>query len=166
VPGPQATPEYAREAAAAGAGAIPHLTAASKRCLDEAQRQSRHLDDNHVGTEHIVLGVLAADPGIAGILARNGITENLLRGQLPQEPGPSPDGHIPLTSRALMILGLARSAAAGDNGEIAPRHLMLGVVAESRDWRKRGFDGPHHLEQAAAAAGTSLATIQSALSGP
>jgi hypothetical protein len=38
---------------------MKHLTAASKRCLDEAQRQSRQLDDDHVGTEHIVLGVLA-----------------------------------------------------------------------------------------------------------
>jgi ATP-dependent Clp protease ATP-binding subunit ClpA len=156
VPGPRATPEYAREAAAAAA--MKHLTAASKRCLDQAQRQSRHLDDNHVGTEHIVLGVLAADRDIAEMLALNGITETMFRAQLFEEPGPSPDGHIPLTSRALMILGLARSAAAADGGAISPKHLMLGVIAESSDWRRRGFDGPHHLEQAAAAAGTSLAT--------
>jgi Clp amino terminal domain, pathogenicity island component len=169
VPGPGATPEYAREAVAAAAAAMEDLTAVSKRCLDEAQRQSRQLDDNHVGTEHIVLGVLAADRDIAGMLALNGITETVFRAQLFEEPGPSPDGHIPLTSRALMILGLARSAAAGDGGgggAICPRHLMLGVIAESSDWRRRGFDGPHHLEQAAAAAGTSLATIQFILSRP
>src|SRR5580658_7127228 len=164
VPGPRATPEYAREAIAAASAAMEHLTAASKRCLDEAQRQSRQLDDNHVGTEHIVLGVLAADRDIAGMLARSGITETVFRAQLFEEPGPSPDGHIPLTLRAQMILGLARSAAADDGGAISPRHLILGVIAESSDWRKRGFDGPHHLEQAAAAAGTSLATIQSILS--
>jgi ATP-dependent Clp protease ATP-binding subunit ClpA len=164
VPGPRATPEYGREAIAAAAAAMEHLTAASKRCLDEAQRQSRQLDDNHVGTEHIVLGVLAADRDIAGMLARNGITETVFRSQLFEEPGPSPDGHIPLTLRAQMILGLARSAAADDGGAISPRHLMLGVIAESGDWRRRGFDGPHHLDQAAAAAGTSLAAIQSILS--
>lgn len=62
-----------------------------------------------------------------------------------------------------MILGLARSAAADDGGAISPRHLMLGVIAESNDWRRRGFDGPHHLEQAAAAAGTTLAAVQSVL---
>ena len=44
-----------------------------------------------------------------------------------------------------------------------PRHLMLGVIAESSDWRKRGFDGPHHLAQAAEAAGTSLTRIGSVL---
>ena len=166
MPGPRATPEYAREAIAAAAAAMAHLTAASMRCLDEAQRQSRQLDDNHVGTEHIVLGVLAADRDIAGMLARNGITETVFRSQLFEEPGPSPDGHIPLTLRAQMILGLARSAATADDdsGAITPRHLMLGVIAESSDWRKRGFDGPHHLDQAAAAAGTSLAAIQSILS--
>ncbi len=164
MPGPQATPEYAREATTAAAAAMEHLTAASKHCLDEAQQQSRQMDDNHVGTEHIVLGVLTAERGIAGLLASHGITEKVFRAQLFEEPGPSPDGRIPLTSRALMILGLARSAAAGDGGAISPRHLMLGVVAESRDWRRRGFDGPHHLEQAATAAGTSLATIESALS--
>jgi ATP-dependent Clp protease ATP-binding subunit ClpA len=163
---PVQTPAPVREAAAAADAAMTHLTAASKRCLDEAQRQSRQLQDNHVGTEHIVLGVLAADRDIAAMLASAGITETVFRAQLFDEPGPSPDGHIPLTARALMILGLAQSAAAGDGGAISPRHLMLGVIAESSDWRSRGWDGPHHLDQTAAAAGTSLATIQSILSRP
>jgi ATP-dependent Clp protease ATP-binding subunit ClpA len=159
VPGPRATPEYAREAIAAGARAMEHLTADSQRCLDAAQTQSRQLDDNHVGTEHIVLGVLATDREIADTLAGIGITADVFRAQLFDEPGPSPDGKIPLTVRAQMILGFAQSAAADDGGAISPRHLMLGVIAESGDWRERGFDGPHHLAQAAEAAGTSLAAI-------
>lgn len=61
---------------------------------------------------------------------------------------------------------LAQAAAAADGGEISPRHLMLGVVAESRDWRQRGFDRPHHLEEAATAAGTSLPEIESILLRP
>lgn len=81
MPGPAATPEYAREAIAAGTRAMEHLTAASKRCLDAAQAQSRQLDDNHVGTEHIVLGVLATDRQIAGTLAKTGITEDIFRAQ-------------------------------------------------------------------------------------
>jgi ATP-dependent Clp protease ATP-binding subunit ClpA len=164
--GPRATPEYAREAAAASALAMEHLTAASKRCLDEAQCQSRRLADDHVGTEHIVLGVIATDPGVAGVLARNGVTEEVFRDQLFAEPGPSPTGHIPLTPRAQMILGLARSAATGEGDMITPKHLMLGVIAESQDWQRRGFDGPQHLSKAAATAGTSLATLRSALSAP
>ena len=165
VPGPRATPEYAREAIAAGSEAVKHLTAASRQCLDAAQAQSRQLDDNHVGTEHIVLGVLAADRDIAAALAKAGVTQSVFRAQLLDEPGPSPEGTIPLTVRAQMILGFAVSAAASDGGAISPRHLMLGVIAESRDWRQRGFDGPHHLEQAATAAGTNLAGIETVLLG-
>jgi hypothetical protein len=112
------------------------------------------------------LGVFAADPAIAGILAHDGVTEDLFRAQLYDEPGPSPEGRIPLRPRAQMVLAFARSVASGDAGAITPRHLMLGVIAESRDWRQRGFDWPHHLEQAATAAATSLVTIESALSGP
>lgn len=163
MPGPRATPEYTREAIAAGTEAMKHLTAASKQCLDAAQTQSRQLDDNHVGTEHIVLGVLAIDREIADKLAKSGITETVFRVQLFDEPGQSPKGKIPLTVRAQMILGFAQFAAAGNGGAISPKHLMLGVIAESRDWRKRGFDGPHHLEDAATAAGTNLAKIESIL---
>lgn len=166
MPGPRATRGYARMAAAAAAEAANQLTPAGKRCLDEAEQQSRQLDDNHVGTEHIVLGVLAGDRGTADKLARHGLTQSVFRAQLFAEPGPSPHGHIPLTPRAQMVLGFARGAAAYDGGAISPKHLILGVIAESRDWRSRGFDGPHHLEQAAAAVGTSLATIRSALSRP
>jgi ATP-dependent Clp protease ATP-binding subunit ClpA len=166
MPGPAAPPEYAREAAAAASRATGHLTPASKRCLDAAQAQSRQLDDNHVGTEHIVLGVLATDREIAEAMARAGVTEDLFRAQLFDEPGPSPKGTIPLTPRAKMILGFAQPAAAGDSGKISPRHLMLGVIAESRDWRLRGFAGPHHLENAATAAGTSVAEIESILLHP
>jgi ATP-dependent Clp protease ATP-binding subunit ClpA len=164
VPGPRATPEYAREAVVAGAEAMKHLTPASRRCLDAAQVQSRQLDDNHVGTEHIVLGVLATDHGIADKLAKTGITEDVFRDQLFDEPGPSPQSTIPLTVRAQMILGFAQAAASDNGGAISPRHLMLGVIAESRDWRKRGFDGPHHLEEAATAAGTKLTKIEAVLS--
>jgi ATP-dependent Clp protease ATP-binding subunit ClpA len=166
VPGPAAPPEYAREAAAVARRAVENLTPASKRCMEAAQAQSRQLGDNHVGTEHIVLGVLAADGKAAAALAGVGVTEDLFRAQLFDEPGPSPSGPIPLTPRAWMILGLAQSAAAGDGGKISPGHLMLGVIAESRDWHLRGFDGPHHLEEAATAAGTNLAEIESALLGP
>ncbi len=131
-----ATPEFARQAVAAGARAMKHLTDASKRCMAAAPAQSRQLDDDHVGTEHIVPGVLAADREVADALARNGITETMFRAQFCDEPGPSPAGEIPLTVRARMILGFAQSAAAGDGGAICPRHLMLGVIAESRDWRR------------------------------
>ncbi len=66
---------------------------------DEAQRQLRQLDDdNHVGTGHIALGVLITDRGVADILARHGITQEVFRDQLFEESGPSPAGQIPRAS--------------------------------------------------------------------
>jgi len=44
-----------------------------------------------------------------------------------------------------------------------PHPALLGVIAESRDWRARGLDGPHHLDEAASSAATSLADIEAAL---
>jgi hypothetical protein len=107
-----------------------------------------------------------ADSKTAQVLTEAGVTEALFRAQLLDEPGPSPSEPIPLTPRANMILGFAQPAAAEDGGKISLRRLMLGVIAESRDWHTRGFDGPHHLEKAAAAAGTSLAEIESILLRP
>lgn len=89
MPGPVARLGYAWKASAAASRAVHYLTPASKRCLDAAQAQSRGLDDNHVGTEHIALGVLASDREVAGKLAGVGVTVGLFRAQLFDEPGPS-----------------------------------------------------------------------------
>lgn len=92
MPVPRATPGYAREATAAAAAATEHLTAASKRCLDEAQQQSRRMDDNHVGTEHIILGVLTAERGIADLLAGHGIPRRWSVPSSSRSPGPALTG--------------------------------------------------------------------------
>lgn len=131
---------------------MKHLTAASKRCLAEAQRQSRQLDDNHVGTEHIVLGVLAPTatsprcwPATAS--PRRCSVPGSSKSRGPALTGTSPDIASPDDPRP----GPVRSSRRRRRD--LPRHLTLGVIAESRDRRRRGFDGPHDLEQAAAAAG-------------
>src|SRR5258708_26696637 len=85
VPGAGATPEYAREAVAAGARAMKQPTAASMRCLEAAQTQSRRLDDDHGGTEHIILGVLTADRHAADTPPRTGIPHDSLRAPLVDE---------------------------------------------------------------------------------
>ena len=108
--GPRVAPDYAQEAASASAAAMEHLAADGKRCLVEAEKQSRHLDDNHVGTEHIVLGVLAADPEVASILARNGVTEELFQAQLFEEPE-QPGG-----TRLVALPGGSRHVGGNDVG--------------------------------------------------
>jgi hypothetical protein len=111
---------------------ISTASRASRQRSAAGGEKSRQRNDNHVGTGHIVLRVLGTDHGLADKLTRAGIPEDVLRAQFFDESGPSPKGKIPLTSRAQNDPGL---------------RLMLGVIAESGDWRRRGFDGPHHLEE-------------------
>ncbi|WP_020574054.1 Clp protease N-terminal domain-containing protein [Actinopolymorpha alba] len=162
--GPAAPESYVAEAEALANQARDHLSPSAQRCLSQALHEARVMDDNHVGTEHIVLGLMAAEPAIADVLATHGITRDLFLAQLQEEPGPSPDGPIPFTPRSCMIAGLGLQAAQRERGgDIAPRHLLLGVIEESRDWARRGYVGPHHLASAANAAGTDMARLEAAL---
>jgi hypothetical protein len=61
-----------RKTIAAGTEAMKCLTTASTRCQDAAQAQSSPLNDNHVGTEHIVLSVLATPIRVEG---RDGLAD-------------------------------------------------------------------------------------------
>jgi len=51
--------EYAREAKVLERSVLCRLSPVSCRLLVEAESQARALDDNHVGTEHIMLAIYA-----------------------------------------------------------------------------------------------------------
>ncbi len=136
---------------------MKHLAPASKRCLDAAQAQSRYRA-HRARRAHRRARPQRHLPEPASRKTSSALSSLMGRGQ-------AVSGTIPLTPRANMILGFAQSAAAAD-GKITPKHLMLGVIAESRDWHQRRFNGPHHLEEAATAAGPSLAEIESILLRP
>jgi ATP-dependent Clp protease ATP-binding subunit ClpA len=154
--------EYIREAEAFLQEGPPKLSALTASLLDQAQAEARARDDNHVGTEHLVLGLYALGETTARrSLESLGISRQLFAGQLECEAGPSPRGAIPLTPRARMIVGLAGvEARAAALEEVQPEHLLLGVIRESEKWQAAGMPGPHHLRAAAQAAGVTLADIE------
>jgi ATP-dependent Clp protease ATP-binding subunit ClpC len=121
----------------------------SRPCRDAvtlAEAEARRLDNYHVGTEHIVLGLLAQDGcQAASALAELGVTREAFEGVLESEEGTSPEGPIPMTPRALRILDLA-VVDADDLGDlkIGTAHVLLGTVDESLEWTK---PGPHHLKK-------------------
>ncbi len=96
-----ATKRYSREATQAGNQALAKLNPRARRCLRLAEEAARARDDNHVGTEHIVLGLLAGAPDVAAALSEIGITRARFEAQPFDEPGTSPEGPIPLTPRSL-----------------------------------------------------------------
>jgi ATP-dependent Clp protease ATP-binding subunit ClpA len=140
----------------------PELGALATSVIEAAAAEARKRDDNHLGTEHLVLGLF----GVADNVARRaleslGITRDIFAAQLAPEPGPSPTGAIPLTPRAQMIVGLAGIEAAGE--AVEPEHLLRGVIRESEKWQGSGLPGPHHLRAAARAVGVTLADIEQRL---
>jgi len=99
-----------------------------------AQEEARALSHNYIGTEHILLGLLREEEGIAArVLGELGVTLEEIRSQVAQIVGRGDEvssGQIPFTPRAIgtehILLGLAR-----ENEGVAARILLdLGVTAE------------------------------------
>jgi len=154
--------EYIREAEALLRAGAPKLSALTASLLERAEAEARARDDNHVGTEHLVLGLYAlGETNARRALVSLGISRQVFVDQLECEEGPSPGGPIPLTPRARMIIGLAGVEATGSaSGEVQPEHVLLGVIRESEKWQASGREGPHHLRAAAEAVGETLADIE------
>lgn len=157
--------QYAKDAKALERPSFQRLSPRSRRLLDEAESQARWLDDNHVGTEHIMLAIYALGHRVAThVLESLGLTRERFAAQLHEEPGPSPSGRIPLTPRARMIVALAGAEASQMGSEpIEPEHILLGVIRESQRWEATGINGPHHLRAAADVAGTTISALEQKL---
>jgi ATP-dependent Clp protease ATP-binding subunit ClpA len=157
--------QYVEDAKALEHSAFRRLSSTSRRLLAEAESQARVRDDDHVGTEHIVLAVYAFEATAASrSLAALGVTREIFDLQLHTEPGPSPRGRIPLTPRARMIVCLASvEADRSRSEEVEPAHILLGVIRESERWEATGIDGPRHLRAAVSAAGTTLSALEQTL---
>jgi len=101
---------------------LGRVTVEARQAVVTAQEQARMLGHDHVGTEHLLLGVLAEAPGIVDL------TPEEVRAQL--EPGNAqPTGRIPFTPDAKKALELAlRAALTHGAPAIEPRHLLVGIT--------------------------------------
>jgi ATP-dependent Clp protease ATP-binding subunit ClpA len=161
---PLGSPEYAAVAREGAALASRRFSADARGVLAAAQEEARAADDDHVGTEHVVLGILARPECLgAKTLREVGVTRQAFIAQRHDEEGPSPLGRIPHTPRANRIIALAGELAETRGDEsVTSLHLVLGVVAESEEWEASGRGGPHHLREATRAAGSSLVDVRKA----
>lgn len=103
------------------AGPFTRFTAEARQAVVTAQDEARALGHDHVGTEHLLLGVLAQAPGLADLSPED------VRAQL--KPGEThPTGQIPFTPTAKQALELAlRAALSHGDTAIEPRHLLVGI---------------------------------------
>ena len=93
------------------------------------------LSHNHIGTEHVLLGLIHEGEGVAAIALESlGISLETVRQQVVKAIGQGkvePAGHIPFTPRAKKVLELSlREALTLGHNYIGTEHILLGVIRE------------------------------------
>jgi len=101
-----------------------------------AQDEARALKHNYIGTEHILLGLLREEEGLAArVLESLDITVEEVRAQIARIVGQGDEvttGQIPFTPRAKKVLELAlREALSLGHNYIGTEHILLGLVREN-----------------------------------
>ena len=101
-----------------------------------AQDEARGLKHNYIGTEHLLLGLLREEEGLAArVLESLGVTLEGVRNQVRRIVGDGDEvttGQIPFTPRAKKVLELAlREAMSLGHNYIGTEHVLLGIVREN-----------------------------------
>ena len=111
------------------------FTERSRRVVVLAQEEARMLNHNHIGTEHILLGLIHEGDGVASrVIESLGVTLEAARAQVREilgEGGSAPTGHIPFTPRAKKVLELSlREVLDLKKDYIGTEHILLGLIRE------------------------------------
>ena len=112
------------------------FTDGARKVMVLAQEEARKLGQMYVGTEHLLLGLIREEDGIAAqALRKLDVTYEETLEQVKQvadKPDePAPGGHIPYTPRAKRVLESAlRETLSGGQSYIATEHLLLGILRE------------------------------------
>jgi ATP-dependent Clp protease ATP-binding subunit ClpC len=113
------------------------FTERAKQVVVLAQDEARALKHNYIGTEHILLGLLREEEGLAArVLESLDITVEEVRAQVARIIGPGDEpivsGQIPFTPRAKKVLELSlREALSLKHNYIGTEHILLGLVREN-----------------------------------
>src|SRR5246127_4463716 len=112
------------------------FTERARQVVVLAQDEARTLKHNYIGTEHILLGLLREEEGLAArVLDSLDITVEEVRAQVARIVGQGDEvttGQIPFTPRAKKVLELAlREALSLGHNYIGTEHILLGLVREN-----------------------------------
>jgi len=106
-----------------------------KQAVELSLEEARRLGHDHLGTEHLLLGLLGAGDGVAvQVLASLGIPLDEVRSRLEGIIAPGPGaraGRIQPTPQARRVLGLTlREALALGHHDVGTGHLLLALLRE------------------------------------
>ena len=105
------------------------------RALVLARDDARVLGHGHIGTEHLLLGLIQESLGTASKLLRaTGITRDqvfeAVRDGIGRGPG-APSGHIPFTPRVKKVIAFAHTSSVDDSSShVGTEHMLIGLLRE------------------------------------
>ena len=111
------------------------FTERARQVVVLAQEEAEGLKHNYIGTEHILLGLLREEAGIAVVVLNElGITADTARAQVVRIVGSGGEAkkvRIPLTpqTKKVMELALHEALSLGHN-YIGTEHILLGLIRE------------------------------------
>ena len=114
------------------------FTERARQVVVLAQDESRSLRHNYIGTEHLLLGLLREEEGLAArVLEGLGVMLEEARAHVAAIVGQGDEvvatGQIPFTPRAKKVLELSlQEALALGHNHIGTEHILLGLARESR----------------------------------
>ncbi len=112
------------------------MTERARQSVVLAQESARTLKHNYIGTEHVLLGLIREEEGLAAkVLVSLGLSEEKVQEQIIKIVGAGLDvtsGQIPFTPRAKKVLELSlREALSLGHNYIGTEHVLLGLIREN-----------------------------------
>src|SRR3989441_2589199 len=133
---PASNPAHGRRERGVEGQVFERFTERARQVVVLAQDEARALKHNYIGTEHILLGLLREEEGLAArVLESLDITVEEVRAQVARIVGQGDEvtsSQIPFTPRAKKVLELAlREALSLGHNYIGTEHILLGLVREN-----------------------------------
>jgi hypothetical protein len=113
-----------------------HFTDRAVKVMQLATQEAQWLNHEHVGTGHILLGLVKERCGVAAhVLKKRGLQLPDVRAAAQKIAPPGPDvvrgGKLPFTPRARAVIGYAHEEARSLNHHyVGTEHLLLGLLRE------------------------------------
>jgi ATP-dependent Clp protease ATP-binding subunit ClpC len=113
-----------------------NFTPRAQQVLTLARKEADRFNHNHVGTEHLLLGLIKLGQGVAvNVLQKMGLELESVRQEVEKQVGSGPEaktaGNIPYTPRVKKVLALAgKEAKALQHSYIGTEHILLGLLRE------------------------------------
>jgi ATP-dependent Clp protease ATP-binding subunit ClpC len=113
-----------------------NFTPRAQQVMNLARKEADDFNHPYIGTEHLLLGLVALDEGVAvNVLSSLGVSLERVRIEVERSVGQGPPtkliGNVPFTPRSKKVLQLAvAEAQALNHSYIGTEHILLGLLRE------------------------------------